>query len=91
MHLDVISARRDYTVMRTTLNIDPDVLAAVRSLAAQRRQTLGKTISELARRALEPAGRSKRRNGVPLFQVKSGSPPVTMDLVNALRDGEEPA
>lgn len=76
--------------MRTTLDIDPDILAAARSLAAQRKQSLGKTISELVRQALVPVRRGKRRNGVPLFPVRPGAPPVTLDLVNALRDGEAP-
>ncbi len=38
--------------MRTTLDIDEDVLAAVKELAKARRATAGEVISELARRAL---------------------------------------
>lgn len=38
--------------MRTTLQLDDDVLAAARVLARQRRVSLGAVISELARRAL---------------------------------------
>jgi hypothetical protein len=38
--------------MRTTLDIDDDVLAAVKELAAVQKATAGKVISGLARRAL---------------------------------------
>ena len=38
--------------MRTTLQLDDDVLAAARVLARQQRTSLGAVISELARQAL---------------------------------------
>jgi len=38
--------------MRTTLDIDDDVVAAAREMAAQDRRSLGSVISELARRGL---------------------------------------
>ncbi|WP_225773683.1 hypothetical protein [Inquilinus sp. Marseille-Q2685] len=38
--------------MRTTLTIDNDVLAAAKDLAAQQQKTVGKIISNLARKAL---------------------------------------
>ena len=38
--------------MRTTLDIDEDVLAAAKELAAAQNTTAGKIISELARKAL---------------------------------------
>jgi hypothetical protein len=41
--------------MRTTLNIDDEVLAAAREIARRRRTTAGAIISELARRALAQA------------------------------------
>jgi hypothetical protein len=39
--------------MRTTLNIDEDVLAAAREIAKQQRKSLGTVISSLVRQALE--------------------------------------
>ena len=75
--------------MRTTLDIDDDVLQAAKDLAANRQTTAGKVLSELARRALEPRRRSAERNGVPLLPRRpAGSPKPTMELVNRLR--EEP-
>jgi len=38
--------------MRTTVDLDDDVLAAVKEMAAGRKTTTGKEISDLARKAL---------------------------------------
>jgi len=80
--------------MRTTLDVDDDVLAAVKSLADTRKTSAGKVISELARNALLPrAGgkAAKTRNGVPLFRFprKGKGKLVTMELINRLRDEDE--
>lgn len=73
--------------MRTTLDIDDDVLQAAKDLAANRSTTAGRVLSDLARKALEPKRAPRVRNGVPLLPRRpkaSGRP--TMDLVNRLRD-----
>jgi hypothetical protein len=73
--------------MRTTLTIDDDVLAAAKSLADVQHKTTGEVLSALARQALQPTHPTRRyRNGVPLLEVKPNSTPVTMELVNQLRD-----
>jgi hypothetical protein len=73
--------------MRTTLSIEDDVLAAAKELAAREGKTVGEVISELARKALSPKRPNRRtRNGVPLLPVRPGSTPVTLELVNRLRD-----
>jgi len=73
--------------MRTTLDIDDDVLQAAKELASNRRSTAGKVLSDLARKALEPSGRRALRNGVPVLpRRRRGSPKPTMDVVNRLRD-----
>lgn len=73
--------------MRTTLEIDDDVLNAARALAEAENKTLGKTVSDLLRRALAPKVRRSRRNGVPLFEVHGA--PVTLEQVNRLRDTDD--
>ena len=77
--------------MRTTLAIDDDVLAAAKHLAEREQRTVGEVISTLARQGLSRGSRSSRteRNGVPLLHSKKGSLPVTLELVNQLRD-EQP-
>ncbi|MFN0316426.1 MAG: CopG family transcriptional regulator [Burkholderiales bacterium] len=73
--------------MRTTLAIDDDVLAAVKGLAARQKKTVGQVISELVRQSLRPeAASGKLRNGVPLLPVSAKSRPVTLEVVNSLRD-----
>lgn len=44
--------------MRTTLDIDDDILAAARELARAEKKTVGQMISELARKALTAPDRS---------------------------------
>jgi hypothetical protein len=72
--------------MRTTLDIDDDVLQAAKELAELRRTTTGKIVSELARKALQPEASARVRNGVPLLRRRRGAPPLTMKRVNQLRD-----
>ncbi len=73
--------------MRTTLDIDADVLQAAKELAEARGTTAGKVISDLARRGLEKPVAARVRNGVPLFAARpAGTPKPTMKLVNELRD-----
>lgn len=73
--------------MRTTLAIDDDVLMAAKSLAEHQRKSLGEVISTLARQALRPETvGAVMRNGVPLLPRRSDGTPVTLELVNQLRD-----
>ena len=73
--------------MRTTIDIDDDILQAAKELAAVRRMTAGRVISDLARKALEPARAGQMRNGVPVLPPRpAGAPRPTMKLVNAMRD-----
>jgi hypothetical protein len=79
---------RDDPVMRTTLDIDDDVLQAAKELAGVRGLTAGQVLSELARKGLEPPTEQVRlRNGVPLLPRRpAGQPKLTMRRVNELRD-----
>ena len=73
--------------MRTTLDIDEDVLETAKELAARRGSTAGRVISELARRALAPRERApRRRNGVPILPTPKRTGLVTPEIVNRLRD-----
>ncbi len=73
--------------MRTTLTIDDDLLEAAREMAQRQGRSIGEVISELARRGLQPRTKAGRtRNGVPLLPLRTGAPPVTLEIVNRLRD-----
>ena len=75
--------------MRTTLDLDEDVLQAAKELADTYGVTAGKMLSNLARKALTPTGPApKVRNGVPLLPRRPGQEIMTMKLVNELRDEE---
>ena len=72
--------------MRTTLDLDEDVLSAAKALAAHRGLTAGQMISELARKGLAAARpRGKMRNGVPLFHSVPGHV-ITPEMVEAILD-----
>ena len=80
---------RDVTTMRTTLNIDDDVLRAAKEIAKLRGNTTGAILSELARESLESklkAPSREVRNGVPLLPGRPGSGIVTPGTVRSLDD-----
>jgi len=73
--------------MRTTLDLDDDVLQAAKEIAANRGTTAGRVLSELARKALEPRQTARVRNGVRLMPRRGkGAPRPTLEQVNRLRD-----
>jgi hypothetical protein len=55
--------------MRTTLDIDDDVLRAAKELAARNGETAGKVLSELARRGIQDHGGKMRRKTVHGFEI----------------------
>jgi hypothetical protein len=72
--------------MRTTLTIDDDVLTAAKAIARQQDRSIGEVVSELARRALRRPSAALERDGVPLLQRNPDASPITLDIVNGLRD-----
>jgi predicted transcriptional regulator len=71
--------------MRTTLDIDDDVLQAAKELAEARRKTAGQVLSDLARKGLERPRQARVRNGVPLLPSEPGRI-VTVAMVEAMLD-----
>jgi hypothetical protein len=72
--------------MRTTVDIEEDILLAAKEIARQRGATLGKVLSELARKSLTRQAPTGTRHGLPLFPVQPRAGVVTPELVNQLRD-----
>ena len=77
--------------MRTTLDIDDDILSAARERARREKTTAGKIISALARRALTSgppnsgaSGKPKSRFGFRPFPSRGGI--VTNELIDSLRE-----
>ena len=73
-------------IMRTTLELDEDVVLASKELARRRGVTFGQVVSELARASLIARSRPKTRNGVPLFEARKSRRRPDLHLVNKLRD-----
>ena len=75
--------------MRTTLDIDDDVLIAAKDLANAQNTTAGKVISDLARHTLtQPlaGGMLAFRDGFPVLPKRGGM--VTPDLVKKLSEDD---
>jgi len=80
--------------MRTTLDIDPEVLQAAKELARQQNRTASEVLSDLARQGLRaamaaPSSTGQDKAPSSFFGFRPFSPrgtPVTNDIVNKLRD-----
>lgn len=75
-----------HLVMRTTLSIDEDVLSAAKEMAVLQKKTVGEVISALARDGMQRESAGATRNGILLLPFRPDARPVTLDLVNKLRD-----
>ena len=79
--------------MRTTLDIDEDVLQAAKEHAAREHKSVGTVISALARESLRrpalPSPRSgSRRRGGRFAVLPRRDEVITLDHVRSLRDAE---
>lgn len=82
--------------MRTTLDIDDDLLAAAKEMARRERSSAGQVISRLVRQSLTGEDKSHTAAGKARRRVVAGFRPfppregviVSNDQVNALRDSE---
>lgn len=72
--------------MRTTVDVEEDVLSAARDIASRRGVSIGRVISELAREGLLSGPRRAERNGIPLFELGEAPASVSLEIVNRLRD-----
>jgi hypothetical protein len=76
--------------MRTTVDLDEDILRVAKDLARENEQSLGRVLSDLARRGLKPPKRTlSLRNGVPVFPRRPGAKPVTSEMVKELLESED--
>ena len=77
--------------MRTTLDIDEDVLQAAKEHAARERKSLGTVISALARESLRrpsTPGRGTARRGGRFAVLPHRNEVITVEHVRGLRDVE---
>jgi len=71
--------------MRTTLDIDDDVLEVARALAAAEGRSIGQAVSGLARRGLT-ANLRVDESGLPVFTVPVDATPITAETVRRALD-----
>lgn len=60
--------------MRTTLNVDDEILEVLRALSRARGVSIGQVVSDLARRALRPSPSVRDERGFPVFDVPDDAP-----------------
>ena len=75
--------------MRTTLDLDDDVLASAKEIGLREKKTAGKVLSELARQALTQGAGATARSSPARFGFKpfaSRGAVVTDELIRKLRD-----
>lgn len=68
--------------MRTTADLDEDILRTAKDLAREREQSLGRVLSDLVRQGLRPVNQIEVKPGViPTLPPISGARPVTDQMV----------
>ena len=67
--------------MRTTLNIDDDVLSIVKDMAARQRISVGAALSTLARESLHRPLEIGREGRAPVFAVPHEARSITNEVV----------
>jgi len=70
--------------MRTTLNLDDDVVEMVRRYSESRSVALGKAASELVRKGFTTPTPTRIVNGLVVFDVPPDSPRITSGRVKKL-------
>ena len=75
--------------MRTTLEIEDDVLEVAKDVARHQCLSLGKAVSLLIRRGIHSPQRQQKeivRNGLRVVTRSQDAATVTLEIVNQLRD-----
>jgi Arc/MetJ family transcription regulator len=75
--------------MRTTLDIDDDLMRAAKELASREKLSIGQVVSRLLRESFAHGGAAAKGPGVGGFRpFPAGDRVVTNDEVDALRDAD---
>lgn len=76
--------------VRTTLDIDDELLLTIKQIAHQRKTTASAVVSNLLRESLQPKSfEPAYRNGIPLLPRRPNGPVVTAEMVNRLLEEDE--
>jgi len=77
--------------MRTTLNVDDDILETARELAYLRQISVGEALSMLARRGLAIRVGTRRDpiSGLLVFDVPDDAPTITPEIIERAEELED--
>jgi hypothetical protein len=75
-------------IMRTTLNLDDDVVASLKAFAESRSVALGKAASDLMRKGLNANVETRVVNGIHVVVLPADSPKVSSERVRQLLEDE---
>jgi len=75
--------------MRTTVNIDEDIYRAAKSIARDRNVSIGRALSDMARKALQQQTVFTTDDELPVFAVAEDAPPITSEDVRRAEDEEQ--
>jgi Arc/MetJ family transcription regulator len=82
---------RDDYFMRTTIDIDDDMIRAAKAVARQRRITLGQAVSAQLRKSFQPGNdvQTESYRGFKVLPRRGLAEPITSEFINRLRDEAE--
>jgi hypothetical protein len=86
---DIIHGMMHHHNVRTTLTLDDEVFELAVRQAKARGLSLGKTISELARRGLQAPTPSRKERGLVVFDLPADSPKVSTEEVRHMESEGE--
>jgi hypothetical protein len=71
--------------MRTTVDLDDELLRTAKAISEANHQTLSRVISDLAWKGLRPdLPAYRKRNGFPVLRASPSAQPVTAEHVNEM-------
>jgi hypothetical protein len=74
--------------VRTTLSLDDDAIDVIRAHARTNQLSMGRAASELIRRGVCYQLRTRKLNGLPVFDAPDDFPAITTERVRELLDEE---
>ena len=74
--------------MRTTLSLDDDAIDVIRAHARTNQLSMGRAASELIRRGVCYQLRTRKLNGLPVFEAPDDFPAISTERVRELLDEE---
>ena len=72
--------------MRTTVNIDDELLVAVKNIAKSKDEAIGKVMSSLIRKGLQGTKKFRSKNNLPVFKTADDAQIITLEHIKMDED-----